>query len=291
MKAVIFDLDDTLILERDFVFSGYRAVARYLSVKAGTDEDRIYGLLREEFERSAKNVFNRMYDRLGIAYTEEDIKDLVRVYREHEPDIGFCEDVLPALKDLKEAGCRLGVLTDGYLVTQKNKAKAVELDRHFEAIVYTDELGREYWKPSIKGFEILSEKLGAPLDSMVFAWLSFLAGSVLFGQYEFCGICLAWCMTAASLFLVQKRFRSLADDKTARDMAFLLLCLPGGVFLMLPGWAPVLLLLCAVGFDVLGKRLHSWKARFSPVAYGWMITVCAVLSAAVTIAAAEGRIG
>ncbi len=131
----------------------------------------------------------------------------------------------------------------------------------------------------------------ASLDSAAFAWLSFLAGSVLFGQYEFCGICLAWCLTAASLFLVQKRFRSLADDKTARDMAFLLLCLPGGVFLMLPGWAPVLLLVCAVGFDVLGKRLHSWKARFSPVAYGWIITVCAVLSAAVTIAAAEGRIG
>ena len=168
MKAVIFDLDDTLILERDYVFSGYRAVAKYLGAKAGTDEDKIYGLLREEFERSAKNVFNRMYDRLGIGYTEEDIKDLVRVYREHEPDIGFCEDVLPALKDLKEAGCRLGVLTDGYLVTQKNKAKAVELGRHFEAIVYTDELGREYWKPSVKGFEILSEKLGAPLDSMVY---------------------------------------------------------------------------------------------------------------------------
>ena len=168
MKAVIFDLDDTLILERDFVFSGYRAVAKYLEAGRGLSAERIYGILKEEFESSAQNVFNRMYDRLGIGYGEEDIKSLVRVYREHEPDISLCGDVLPALEELGGSGCRLGVLTDGYLVTQKNKAKALELDKYFEAIVYTDELGREYWKPSIRGFELLSDKLGIPLSSFVY---------------------------------------------------------------------------------------------------------------------------
>ena len=66
MKAVIFDLDDTLILERDFVFSGYRAVAKYLEAGRGLSAERIYGILKEEFESSAQNVFNRMYDWLGI---------------------------------------------------------------------------------------------------------------------------------------------------------------------------------------------------------------------------------
>ena len=160
MKAVIFDLDDTLILERDFCFSGYRAVAKYLNAGTDADTKQIYAILKEEFESSAKNVFNRMYERLGMAYGEEDIKTLVRVYREHEPDISFCADVLPALKELGDIGCTLGVLTDGYLVTQKNKAHALELEKYFESIVFTDELGREYWKPSVKGFEILSEKLG-----------------------------------------------------------------------------------------------------------------------------------
>ena len=168
MKAVIFDLDDTLILERDYVFSGYRAVAKYLYSAAGIDEERVCSVLKTEFESSAQNVFNRMYERLGISYDEEDIRRLVRVYREHEPDISFCSDVLPTLRELKAEGCRLGVLTDGYLVTQKNKAAAVELDRYFEAIVYTDELGREYWKPSIKGFEVLSGKLDIPLDSFIY---------------------------------------------------------------------------------------------------------------------------
>ena len=168
MKAVIFDLDDTLILERDFVFSGYRAVAKYLSGAAGFKEEGIYSLLKEEFEISPLNVFNRMYDRLDKSYGEEDIRNLVRVYREHQPDISFCDDVPPALKEVRNMGFSTGVLTDGYLVTQKNKAKAVGLDRNFDAIVYTDELGREYWKPSIKGFELLSDTLGIPLEAFVY---------------------------------------------------------------------------------------------------------------------------
>ena len=168
MKAVIFDLDDTLILERDYVFSGYRAVSKYLNESRGFDTGKVYGYLCEEFEKSAKNVFNRLFERLNTEFSEGDIKELVSVYREHEPDIELCADVVPALEELKEQGFRLGVLTDGYLVTQKNKAKAVKLDKYFDTVLFTDELGREYWKPSVKGFEIISSRLGVPLGSMIY---------------------------------------------------------------------------------------------------------------------------
>ncbi len=136
----------------------------------------------------------------------------------------------------------------------------------------------------------LGNPAGVGPVSLVFAWLSRLAGGLLFGQFEFCGIALAWCMTAASLFLVQKRIGKLADGQTARDAAFLLLCLPGSVFFLLPGWMPMALLACAIAFFLLGKRLRTW-IRLSPVAYGWLLTALAVLSAAVTVCAAEGRLG
>ena len=127
--------------------------------------------------------------------------------------------------------------------------------------------------------------------SLIFAALSFLMGSLLFGQYTFCGVCLAWVMTSFSLCLIQARIREMADEKTALDASFLLLCLPGSLFFLLPGCAPICLLFFSAAFYFLGKRLKGWKPRFSSVGYGWLIGLCGILSSAVTVCAAEGRIG
>ena len=127
--------------------------------------------------------------------------------------------------------------------------------------------------------------------STVFAWLGFALGKVFFGQFVFCGIALAWLMTVTGLFLLQMRLRTIADGPTARDAAFLLLCLPGGVFFLLPGAAPLCLLLCAVVFYLFGNRMKAVKFRLSPMAYGGVLTLCAVLSAAVVIGLAEGKLG
>ena len=137
----------------------------------------------------------------------------------------------------------------------------------------------------------LENPQGVGIVSMAFAALGFVMGKLCFGQYAFCGLVLAWGMTIASLFLLQLRLRKMTDDPTLRDAAFLLLCLPGSVFLLLPGFAPLCLLLCAVIFYLLGKRLKPRKIRLSPAAYGGLLGLCAVLSAAVVICAAEGRIG
>ena len=137
----------------------------------------------------------------------------------------------------------------------------------------------------------LKEPQGVGPVSMVFAWLGFAFGKVLFGQFAFCGIVLAWLMTMSSLFLFQLRLRKIADDSIARDAAFLLLCLPGSVFFLLPGAAPLCLLICAVFFYLFGNRIKSWKIRLSPMAYGGALALCAVLSAAVVICLAEGRLG
>ena len=127
--------------------------------------------------------------------------------------------------------------------------------------------------------------------SLCFAWAGHVLGSVLFGQYVFSGILLAWTMAAASLYLIQLRVQKITDDSTARDIALLLLFLPGSVFFLLPGWAPVCLLAAAVLFYALSRRARACKLRFSPTAYAWLIVVCSLLSAAVTVCAAEGRIG
>ncbi|MCR5627490.1 MAG: HAD hydrolase-like protein [Lachnospiraceae bacterium] len=170
MKAVIFDLDDTLILEKDYVLSGYRAVAEALSGTEGfmNDPEEIIKKLSELFDESPKNVFNRLYESFGLKYTKDDIMSLVEIYRTHDPEIKMLPDASEAIAALKNEGFFLGILSDGYLVTQQKKIKAIGAEAIFDGIVLTDELGRDYWKPSIKGFEVLSQRLNVGLNEMVY---------------------------------------------------------------------------------------------------------------------------
>ena len=57
-KAVIFDLDDTLISEDEYIRSGYRAVASHISKKLCPEKtgDEIYGELISLFNEDHKNV-------------------------------------------------------------------------------------------------------------------------------------------------------------------------------------------------------------------------------------------
>src|SRR5690606_1335448 len=122
----------------------------------------------ELLKDSAKNVFNRLLERLGIVYTKENILELVEEYRNHMPDISFFDDVLPCLEQLKYREIKTGIITDGYANAQKLKLKAVNAFNYFEEIIVKDELGREYWKPHPKPFEMIKEKLNIGFHEMVY---------------------------------------------------------------------------------------------------------------------------
>ncbi len=160
-KAVIFDLDDTLASETAYARSGYRAVSSYL-IKTGfpvKDEDLIYREFISLFNEDHKKVFNRFLINHGLPDSRDRVMELVEVYRNHLPDIAYYEDVEPLLLKLGEMGIKKGILSDGYAVTQRQKIKALKAEEDFDIIVLTDELGREAWKPSPKGFELIEERL------------------------------------------------------------------------------------------------------------------------------------
>jgi putative hydrolase of the HAD superfamily len=71
------------------------------------------------------------------------------------------------LDELVEAHT-LALLTDGYLPAQKLKVSALGIQRYFKHIIYTEQLGRQFWKPSPVGFEAIITATDAPPQSMVY---------------------------------------------------------------------------------------------------------------------------
>ena len=107
-------------------------------------------------------------DRHNIAYVSEDILWLVNEYRNHKPDAEFYADVVPVLDELKRKGIKTGIISDGYLSTQRNKAEVLRLYELFDKVIFTEELGREYWKPHPGAFEMMKESLGVEFNEMVY---------------------------------------------------------------------------------------------------------------------------
>lgn len=167
IRAVVFDLDDTLFPERQYVRSGYRAIAEALRRQLGT-EDRYEDWLWRRFEGGqAAGALDALNGQFHLSLDREGIQRLVRAYREHRPEIRPYEGTAEMLALLRPR-LRLGVLSDGYMPAQRLKFDVLGLRRFFDAVVFTEDLGRDAWKPSAAGFEAIREKLDVPHESCAY---------------------------------------------------------------------------------------------------------------------------
>ncbi len=159
MKAVLFDLDNTLYYEMDFVKSGFRVIARYIGSKYHLDEELLFAQINDILLRDGRGkVFNTFLQNLGL-YSEERVRLLVYLYRSHFPAIQLYDDAIPTLGNLRSQGMLLGIITDGMASVQKNKISALSLDKLFDIIICTDELGEDCWKPSTTPFRVALDLL------------------------------------------------------------------------------------------------------------------------------------
>ncbi|MBN2582443.1 MAG: HAD family hydrolase [Planctomycetes bacterium] len=161
-EAVAFDLDDTLFLEREYVRSGFDAVAGELDREFGGGRDWLDRLWRD-FEAGVRgDAFNRVLRDAGLSAGDELIHRLVSCYREHEPQISLCDDVLPAVGRLNLPPEKVGVITDGPVAMQQRKFEALELGRWVGHAIYTDRWGEAFRKPHPRAFEEFERLVGCP---------------------------------------------------------------------------------------------------------------------------------
>jgi len=156
-QAVIFDLDDTLYPERDYVISGFRAVAVWVEQQSGIPKILIEKELKYLFSKGIRGkIFNLWLQQRGLPL--DWVPKLVQVYRGHRPNLKLFPDAKQILYRLKERYL-IGLVSDGYLEVQKEKFKALNLSPFFDAVLFTDELGQKYWKPSPRPFKEILHRL------------------------------------------------------------------------------------------------------------------------------------
>lgn len=162
----IFDLDDTLYCEHDYVRSGFLAVAEELSKGCNININKIHQLLIGEWKQNGRGrIFNNVSEQLGI---EIDIPSLVQVYRRHVPQLTLYEDAQEFIDLLRVENKKMALITDGDSQMQWAKIKALDLEKWFDCIVVTGDLGKEHWKPSETPYRKVVDCLGVPFEECVY---------------------------------------------------------------------------------------------------------------------------
>lgn len=155
-RLVVFDLDDTLYLERDYVLSGFRAVDNFVRRELG-----VRGFLKDAWSRfdagQREFIFDRALEARGLA--PRLVRKLLGVYRRHAPHIRLCPDARRFL-GRPPGGVAVGIITDGRLPAQRAKIRALGIGRLVGDIVITGRWGARYAKPHPRAFLWMERRFG-----------------------------------------------------------------------------------------------------------------------------------
>ena len=146
---IVFDLDDTLFKEIDFVKSAYVYINSYINSRFNIDLSKnIKKCLSGEI-----NFFNLINSKL---YPDQNfpIEKYLELYRFHYPEIKLSKDTSVFFEKILSHNIEFSIITDGRSISQRNKIKALGLYDLVKNIIISEETGFE--KPHLNNFKILN---------------------------------------------------------------------------------------------------------------------------------------
>jgi putative hydrolase of the HAD superfamily len=149
---MVFDLDDTLYKEITYLKSGYKKIAKELIpiIKMDIHED----MLNRYY--SGENVFEWVVKRYSAGKKEISKDFLLKLYREHDPDITLNIETQRILEILAHRKISCGLITDGRSISQRNKLKTLGLIDYFKDVIISEEFGSE--KPDKRNYLYFQDK-------------------------------------------------------------------------------------------------------------------------------------
>jgi putative hydrolase of the HAD superfamily len=166
IKAVLLDLDDTCYSQAEYLDGALGAVATRAAcfgVSAPALLDSLTEIAAQGSDRG------RIIDRaLAAIGADAPVSPLVAAFRDYRPAVLTpYPGVLEALRELR-GWCRTALVTDGDPDGQRAKVHALGLGDLFDAVVLSDELGRDFRKPHPAPFQAALAALGVSPAEAVF---------------------------------------------------------------------------------------------------------------------------
>ena len=153
--CVVFDIDDTLYLERDYVKSGFEAVGRW--AEKWLHIQHFADICWTKFlSGSRRSIFNDVLQESGVESNAGLVSALVEIYRTHQPCISLAPDVGKVLKAIRHTAS-IAVVSDGPATSQSQKVEALGLHSFAAPIILTELLGSGFSKPHSRAFELVSQ--------------------------------------------------------------------------------------------------------------------------------------
>lgn len=153
IKAIFFDLDNTLYDQALYFSSGFTAISEYLSRQYSLLGDEVFSRLLDLLKTKGSmytNLFDDLLENLNM-HDKEIVNILIYLF--HNAPVtdlslyGDAEDVLPRLSQKY----LLGLITNGNSGMQRRKVAALNLNRLLKIQVYTADIG--FPKPNPQGYE------------------------------------------------------------------------------------------------------------------------------------------
>jgi putative hydrolase of the HAD superfamily len=168
IEGVVFDIDDTLYFEREYVRSGFRHVATVVATSEA-ELTTFFEWLWNEFETGRRgDTFDQFLSVFPAVHDRFSTSELVDEYRSHRPSISLIPGIAESLASMQRRGLRLGALSDGALASQEAKAAALDLASWLDPIILTAGLGPSYAKPATGGFEMIRSLWGIDGDRLAY---------------------------------------------------------------------------------------------------------------------------
>ena len=147
---IVFDLDDTLYKEIDFVKSAYIYVCKYIRSRFGID---FFSQIQECIDDGI-NFYDYIISKLHHKHNFS-IEKYLELYRFHYPKLSLSADTSEFLNNISDRKIGFSIITDGRSISQNNKIKALGLSHLAQNIIISEETGFE--KPHVNNFKILEK--------------------------------------------------------------------------------------------------------------------------------------
>lgn len=141
MKAIVFDVDNTLYDAEQYFSGAFLDVAKFLSKKYNLPEVDIYEKLMSIWKKSTSmyaHLFDDLFDMLGI---ENGVAEVVKLFNDYNGELEPYPGTRELLNSFKDKGFMLGIITDGTAHRQKRKLRLLGLESLFDVMVFTHVLG------------------------------------------------------------------------------------------------------------------------------------------------------